>query len=112
MSNVEKAAQVIRDLSEVDGETIGYAHAHNIATYLADAGLLMPDLLGPDRENDREGAVWYLNTQIGYIASGGAVIDAYGLSHQRQSFRLTLTKEEAEVTAHGFLAAAKYQEEE
>ena len=47
MSNREKAAQMIRDLSEVDGETLGYAHVHNIAQALADAGLLAPDAPAP-----------------------------------------------------------------
>ncbi|CQD05052.1 conserved hypothetical protein [Corynebacterium striatum] len=109
MSNRDRAAHLIMEAareSEVPTET-----AINAVEALANAGLLAPDLPEPDREDDRKGAAWYLNTQIGYIASGGPVIDVYGLSCQRQSFRLTFTKEEAEITAHGFLAAAKYQEE-
>ena len=47
MNNIDKAAQIIRDSSEVDGETLGYAHSHNIANDLADAGLIAPDLPQP-----------------------------------------------------------------
>ncbi|WP_273407849.1 hypothetical protein [Corynebacterium ureicelerivorans] len=54
MSNIDKAAQIIRDSSEVDGETLGYAHSHNIANDLADAGLIAPDLPKPDAHGDWE----------------------------------------------------------
>lgn len=51
MSNIDKATRMIRDLSEVDGETLGYAHAHNIAKSLTDTGLLMADLPEPQRSH-------------------------------------------------------------
>lgn len=105
MTDLDQAAQVIALCAQK-----GYG-PYLTAETLADYGLLAPDLPEPDRENDRQGAVWYLNTQIGYIASGGPVIDVYGLSHQRQSFRLTFTKEEAEDAAHKLLAAAQYAKE-
>ena len=53
MSNLDKAAQMIRDLSEVDGETLGYAHVHNIAQDLADAGLLAPELPEPEEHGGK-----------------------------------------------------------
>ena len=108
MTNYDRALEVLEAARRPGDLRI---HPTDAVEALAQVGLLAPDLPEPDRENDLQGAVWYLNTQIGYIASGGPVIDVYGLSHQRQSFRLTFTKEEAEITAHGFLAAAKYQEE-
>jgi len=113
MSNVDKAAKVIDQWTQEGYElnsAVGSPHA--IAERLANAGLLAPDLPEPDREDDRKGAVWYLNGQIGYIGGGGPVIDVYGLSHQRQSFRLTLTEEEAESTALTLLAAVQYAKEQ
>jgi|GEM_PF-2181849 len=58
MTNIDKAAQIIRDLTDVDGETIGYAHAHNIASYLADAGLIMTELPKPWLHRPVDSYVW------------------------------------------------------
>lgn len=106
MSKQDRAAKAIKFAA-----ARGYT-PEQIATLLNELNLIAPDLPEPDRENDREGAEWYLNGQIGYIVGGGPVIEVYCLSHQRQSFRLTFTKEEAEPTALTLLAAAQYAEEE
>ena len=62
MSNRERAAQMIRDLSEVDGETLGYAHVHNIAQALANAGLLASDL--PEPSHGSEGALLWHSEEV------------------------------------------------
>lgn len=48
MGTIDDTARLIQDRSEVDGETLGYAHSHNIANALAEAGLLAPDLPAKD----------------------------------------------------------------
>lgn len=110
MSNLDKAAQMIRDLSEVDGETLGYAHVHNIAQDLADAGLLAPDLPEPSRGMTPHGAVWYLDGSIGDIRRTGSRIVVFGNDYRRRPFRLVLTEEEMETIARALLAAANYDE--
>ena len=110
MSNLDKAAQMIRDLSEVDGETLGYAHVHNIAQDLADAGLLAPELPEPSRGMFPHGAAWYLAGSIGDIRRMGGRIVAFGNDYRRRPFRLVLTEAEAETIAHALLAAANSAE--
>ena len=108
MSNMEKAAQMIRDLSEVDGETLGYAHVHNIAQALADAGLLAPDLPEPDKTGILvQDARWWL---LGGPddPSVWAAPDSPVMVQRIEPGELT--PDEAREVAHALLAAADYSE--
>lgn len=100
MSTIDEAARVIRDLSDVDGETIGYMHAHNIAKALADAGLLMPDL--PEMK-ERYGTVQ--NDWV-RVDDDGALWIRYGVDDS------PLTPTEAHALALSLLAADNYAEGE
>lgn len=120
MSNLDKAAQMIRDLSEVDGETLGYAHVHNIAQDLADAGLLAPEL--PEFRSDYSSVeVPARSTLIGHDDdcvrySRDTVL--VGTWHGEVEFSLGkygevsvyMSTEQARDLAYALLAAANYAE--
>lgn len=102
MSNIDKAARIVRDLSEVDGETIGYAHAHNIAHALADAGLLMPELPEPTSSGWEVGTPLVKEVTLGV----GAKV---ALLPQGVEFQEThITPTEARDLALALLTAAQY----
>lgn len=103
MSNRKRAAEII-DKHSYEPECI--------ASYLADAGLLAPDLPEPSRGMFPRGAVWYLTGQIGDIRRTEEGIVAFGRDCHSQPFRLVLTEAEAEAIAHAFLAATNYSEDE
>ena len=115
MSNMEKAARMIRDLSEVDGETLGYAHVHNIAQALSDAGLLAPDLPeikfeddGGWQENEEKPEIFILakNLPKGYV--GIAFFD-----HDEKRLMIQVRPvAETRKFAHALLAAADHVEVE
>ena len=109
MNNREKAAQMIRDLSEVDGETLGYAHAHNIAQALAEAGLLTLDLPEPDEAN-------FVPHGKGWLPGGPhgpSIWTAPDSTVMVQRIEPgDLTPEETREVAHVLLAAANHAEKE
>ena len=98
---------MIRDLSEVDGETLGYAHVHNIAQALAEAGLLAPDLPKPDEAN-------FVPHGKGWLPGGPhgpSIWTAPDSTVMVQRLEPgDLTPEEARGIAHALLAAADYSE--
>ena len=103
MNNIDKAAQIIRDSSEVDGETLGYAHSHNIANDLADAGLITPDLPEPQEHGGK--LIWPLQDRDGFVtAIGGSVF----LNDERGPV-LTVDKNVARELGHIFLAATNQE---
>ena len=106
MSNQDQAAQVIKF-----GAARGYT-PEQIATLLNELNLLAPDAPEPSRGMTApHGKVWYLDGPIGDIRCTGEDIVIFGHDYRHQSFRLVLTKAEAETSAHTLLAAARSQEE-
>lgn len=106
MSKQDQAAKVIKF-----GAARGYT-PEQIATLLNELNLLAPAPPEPSRGMTPRGAVWYLNTPIGDIRCMDGDIVAFGHDHKHQSFRLVLTKTEAETSAHALLAAAQHEEGE
>ena len=107
MSNIDKAARIVRDLSEVDGETIGYAHAHNIAHALADEGLLMPELPEPWLHTPPDTFAWEAPENIIAKRDRGTVeLGPYTWCTPTQARDLALA-----LLAAAILAAANYSEE-
>ena len=102
MTNIDEATQIIRDLSDVDGETIGYAHAHNIASYLADAGLIMTELPKPWLHRPFDSYVWATTEPV--IAACDRNVVVLG-SYE-------WTPAQARELALALMAAANYTEEE
>lgn len=107
MSNMEKAAQMIRDLSEVDGETLGYAHVHNIAQALADAGLLAPDLPEPQEHGGK--LVWPLADPDEWAVS---LHDGWVRLSDERGAIFTASRKLARDLGHIFLAAGNHTEGE
>lgn len=125
MSNIDKAARIVRDLSEVDGETIGYAHAHNIARALADAGLLAEDLPEPDLDHRdpahrAEFEAWWEGPVPDVWNKGLPDVFTVQVFPDKPEVGLYLDLEplepfspqEARKLAYSLLAAANYTEEE
>ena len=105
MSKQDQAAKVIKF-----GSARGYS-PEQTATLLNELNLLATDLPKPSRGMTApHGKVWYLDGPIGDIRSTGEDIIVFGHDYRHQSFRLVLTKTEAETSAHALLAAAQHQE--
>ena len=106
MSKQDRAAKAIKF-----GAARGYT-PEQTATLLNELNLLAPDLPKPSRGMTApHGKVWYLPGPIGDIRSTGEGTVVFGHDYRHQSFRLVLTKAEAETIAHTLLAAANYSEE-
>ena len=105
MNNIDKAAQIIRDSSEVDGETLGYAHSHNIANDLADAGLIAPDLPKPDAHGD-----WELAGGVTVTADDGEITITEPLTDEHTMICWYGQPHNARELADALTAAAQHAE--